>query len=230
MSARESRDERPGPGRRQSLAASDRRPLGTPRPTQPFADRDRAGRTDPGHFERKYRADGDPWGYETKPYEREKYLRTLAAIGPGPFDRALELGCSIGVFTELLARRCHDLLALDAAPTALTRARTRLSHAPHVRFELRDLPWELPQGPFDLIVASELLYYWDAPLLGAALPRLESMLAPGGRFVAVHWRGDVGDGPLDGDKVHVLLRERTTLRHRVNDDTAAYRLDCWELR
>lgn len=188
-----------------------------------------AGRTDPAHFERKYRSADDPWGYETRPYERDKYLRTLAAIGPGPFEHALELGCSIGVFTELLARRSRSLLAVDAAPTALARARTRLSHAPHVAFELRDLPWELPDGPFDLIVASELLYYWDAALVSAALERLEALLTPGGRLIAVHWRGEVADGPLDGDGVHALLHERTTLRHRYAGDTAAYRLDCWEL-
>ena len=54
-------------------------------------------------FEARYRLDPDPWGYATSEYERDKYEATLAACGEGPFADALELGASIGVFTQLLA-------------------------------------------------------------------------------------------------------------------------------
>lgn len=184
-----------------------------------------AAHVDPSHFEARYRAQADPWGYASSPYEQEKYARTLDAIGPGPFPRALELGCSIGVFTELLAPRCERLVAVDGAPTALARARERLRRATNVELQLRTLPGDLPPGPFDLIVASELLYYWSADLLAATLPQLEAALAPSGRLVAVHWRGPLRDGPLDGDRVHALLRERTTLDHGAELVTDAYRLD-----
>ena len=43
---------------------------------------------------------------------------------PAGGDRAtLEIGCSIGVFTAMLAPRCDSLLAVDFSPTALERAR-----------------------------------------------------------------------------------------------------------
>src|SRR5579859_4769288 len=58
-------------------------------------------------FEARYRADPDPWGYTSSPYEREKYRATLSACGGGPFEHGLELGGSIGVFSELLAPRCR---------------------------------------------------------------------------------------------------------------------------
>ncbi|MCW2954841.1 MAG: Methyltransferase type 12 [Conexibacter sp.] len=185
---------------------------------------------DPAHFEAKYRRAADPWDYESSVYEQEKYARTLAAIGPGPFPRALELGCSVGVFTALLAPRCTHLLAVDGAPTALARARARLATPgrTNVAFELRTLPHELPDGRFDLIVASELLYYWTADLLAATLPRIEHALARGGRLVAVHWRGRLSDGRLDGDGVHTLLHERMTLDHGAEHVTAAYRLDAFD--
>ena len=50
-------------------------------------------------FERRYRRDGDPWGYGSSVYELAKYDATLTACGPGPFLSALELGGSIGVFS-----------------------------------------------------------------------------------------------------------------------------------
>lgn len=186
-----------------------------------------ASRTDPADFERRYRSERDPWGYEQRAYEQAKYARTLDAIGPGPFGRALELGCSIGVFTALLAPRCRELVAVDGAPTALAHARARLDRdgARDVRLVLGTLPEALPAGPFDLIVASELLYYWSAELLTEALPRIEAALAPGGLLVAVHWRGPLDDGPLDGDRVHALLRTATSLDHADGRLTPDYRLD-----
>ena len=79
-----------------------------------------------------YRADPDPWDFETSDYERAKYAATLAACGAGPFDRALELGASIGVLTERLAPRCGALVAIDVAPTAIAQARGRLAGLRHV--------------------------------------------------------------------------------------------------
>jgi hypothetical protein len=77
-------------------------------------------------FEARYQVDPDPWRYASSEYERAKYEATLAACGDGPFAEALELGASIGVFTELLAPRCERLTTIDGAPTAVAAARRRL--------------------------------------------------------------------------------------------------------
>lgn len=158
------------------------------------------------YFEDLYRRDPDPWGFETSEYEAGKYARTLAALGDRRFTRALELGCSIGVFTELLSERCEALGALDAAPSAVARARERLASRPWVEVELRALPEELPEGPFDLIVCSEILYYWSEDVLVEATARLDAALAPGGSLIAVHWRPATRTYPLRGDEVHAILR------------------------
>ena len=76
---------------------------------------------------------------------------------------ALELGGSIGVFTALLAPRCRPLVTLDAAPTAVAAARAHLAGvdgAGHAEVRLGDDSGVTsPTAPFDLVVASEILYY-----------------------------------------------------------------------
>lgn len=170
-------------------------------------------------FEARYRADPDPWGYATSDYEQAKYAATLAACGPGPFDRALELGGSIGIFSALLAPRCRRLDTLDGAPTAVAAARMRLAPHPHVHAALGAIPEDVPLGPFDLVVASEVLYYLDGERLARTFARLADALAPGGRLVAVHWRPEGPERPLSGEQVHRLLGTRNWLasieqRHR----------------
>src|ERR1700733_13474732 len=110
-------------------------------------------------FEARYRANPDPWGYTTSGYEQDKYAATLDACGPGPFARALELGASIGVFSAALAPRCQRLTTIDAAPTAVEIARRRLANTPGVAVLDGAIPGAIPAGPYDLVVASEILYY-----------------------------------------------------------------------
>lgn len=186
-------------------------------------------RLDPAYFEGLYADAEDPWGFATSPYEREKYERTLAACGPGPIGRALEVGCSIGVFTAVLAPRCAELLAVDCSEAAVARARARLGNAPGARIERRTLPEEAPRGPFDLIVCSEVLYYWSRPLLLGALATLGRALAPGGGLVAVHWTPRTSTYPLQGDEVHGIVAEALADHEHVRHERhPRYVLDRWD--
>lgn len=187
-------------------------------------------RIEPAWFEGLYQRDPDPWQFATSPYERDKYARTLAALGAPTrrFQRAFEAGCSIGVFTELLAARCEQLLAVDGSLTAVERARDRLAGHPGVQIEHRVLPEQLPSGPFDLIVCSELLYYWSAEPLRELLQALESRLDPGGSLVAVHWRPQTRTYPLRGDDVHRILAETTELAHGHSEQHDLYLLDRYD--
>ena len=177
------------------------------------------------NFEARYAANPDPWDFETSAYEDDKYERTLAALGDRHYGRAFEAGCSIGVFTAMLAERCDDLLAVDIAQAAVDAARERLAAVDHVRIERRTLPGEWPAGPFDLVVCSELLYYWDRETLEASLPTIADSLAPGGRLVAVHYRPPSTIDPLTGDAVHALLRERLALGHVESEVNDHFRID-----
>ncbi len=188
------------------------------------------GRLDREYFEELYANSGDPWNFETSDYEREKYRRTLDALGDRRFRRALEAGASIGVFTEMLAGRCDEVLAVDVSEKAVAAARERLDGLEHVRVERRTLPEEMPEGPFDLIVASEVLYYFPREEMLAMLEGFEAALAPGGALLAVHWRRETRTYPLQGDEVHDLLAAHTSLALTQSVAEPDYRLDLFEDR
>jgi SAM-dependent methyltransferase len=162
-------------------------------------------------FDDLYATSDDPWDFATSGYERDKYDRTIAALGDRHFARALEIGCSVGVLTERLAPRCDELLAVDAARRAVDLARERLAGVPNVDIRRATFPEELPGGTWDLIVCSEILYYLDEPTLVDALADLSGRLRPGGSLLAVHWRPQTETYPLRGDEVHALLRRHLPL-------------------
>jgi predicted TPR repeat methyltransferase len=182
----------------------------------------------PADFEVRYRADPDPWSYESSRYERDKYDATLRACGSGPFTRALELGSSIGVLSARLADRCHALVTLDAAATAVATARRRLAGRDGVTTILGEIPAAIPDGPYDLVLASEILYYLDPEALRTTLVRLREVIAGDGRLVAVHWRPAGPERPFTAAEVHAQLHAQSWLRHVDEDSTDAYLLDVWE--
>jgi SAM-dependent methyltransferase len=187
-------------------------------------------RLDREYFEKLYAESRDPWSFETSEYESKKYERTLDVLAHRQqiYHRALEMGCSIGVFTAMLAPLCEELLAVDVSERAVAAATERLAGLPHVRVELRRLPEETPEGPFDLVVASEVLYYWPREVMLAALRRFERILSPGGALLAVHWRKETKTYPLQGDEVHDLLLAHTHLTNTTTIIEPEYRLDLFE--
>jgi cyclopropane fatty-acyl-phospholipid synthase-like methyltransferase len=181
-------------------------------------------------FEARYVENLDPWGYTHSAYERRKYDATLAACGAGPFAAALELGGSIGVFSALLAPRCASLITIDGAPTAVAAARRRLASFPQAKPILGRIPGDVPEQPFDLVVASEILYYLTREELAATLGVLEARMVEGGRLVAVHWRPAGPERPLDAREVHEILRTQPWLERVRSGDTDDYLLDVMRRR
>ncbi len=166
------------------------------------------------YFDRMYARDPDPWGFTSRWYERRKYALTLAALPFPSYDRALEVGCSVGVFTAALAARCTSLVALDPSATALSAARVRVPESVHLVQAAVPDGW--PAGTYDLIVLSEVGYYLDERDLARLLDLIERDLAPGGAVVACHWRHPVEDYPLTGDQVHAAL-ERWPRLSRIDE-------------
>lgn len=187
-----------------------------------------SGRAPVEHFERLYSESADPWDYASSPYEQAKYRATLEAV-PDPAGEALELGCSIGVFTAMLAPRCRRLVAVDFSTAAVRSARERLAGNDAVEIRQAVLPEQTPEGPFETIICAEILYYWTAALVEEGLRRIEAALVPGGTLVATHWRGSDPRRELDGDAVHAILRERTRLTWIGGDRTPEYLLDSWRM-
>lgn len=187
----------------------------------------------PAYFDAVYEANKDPWGFETSAYEREKYATTLAALPRVHYARAFEIGCSLGVLTEQLAARCGHLLAVDVVEAPLQRARQRCAPLPQVVFERLRVPEEFPApAAFDLIVVSEVGYYWSLADLDLAADQLLTGLVPGGQLLLVHWTPEVHDYPLTGDEVHDFFLQKThpsgPFRHVHGQRHAQYRLDLLE--
>jgi SAM-dependent methyltransferase len=175
-------------------------------------------------FEDLYAGGADPWSFATSGYEREKYDRSLAALAPR-YAHALEIGCSVGVFTERLAARCERLLGVDISEHALATARTRCRHLSQVRLERADVTHAFPDGSFDLIVLSEVGYYWSDADLVRARNAIATAGASGGDVLLVHFLPVVPEYPRTGDAVHeaFLADRRFTLAESYRAER--YRLD-----
>ncbi len=151
------------------------------------------------YFDALYARDQDPWGFRTRDYERAKYEDTVAALERRRFSSAVEVGCSIGELTARLAPHCDMLLGVDIAEAALVQAQARNAEAPNVRFARLALPDERPDGRFDLIMLSEVLYYFSRADVAKVAAWVCEALRPGGVALLVHWLGETPDYPLTGD-------------------------------
>lgn len=147
-------------------------------------------------------------------YERNRYDHILAHVPPGRYDTAFEPGCSIGVLTRQLADRCRRVIAIDIAETANADAHWRCADQPGVELTQGVLPDDLPDEPLDLVVLSEIGYYFTEPVLSDLAHRIRDVVSPGGRVVAVHWTGRSPDHVLHGRDVHRIPRTQLGLEHR----------------
>ena len=161
----------------------------------------------PEYFDALYTANPDPWNFAASPYERAKYTLTLNAMPKPRYRSALEVGCSIGVLTRSLASRCDAVVAIDAVPTPLVEARRRCADLPSVRFEQMFVPEQWPDGVFELILLSEVVYYLSPEDVSRLAARVTHSLPKGGSVILVHWTGPT-DYPLIGDEAAALFIER----------------------
>ena len=180
----------------------------------------------PSYFDDLYARDPDPWRFRTSDYERAKYADTVDALEGRRFRRAVEVGCAIGELTAWLAPLCDDLLGVDVAEAALAQARTRNADRPHVRFARMTLPRERPERRFDLIVLSEVLYYFGPEDLERVARWTVEALEPGGVALLAHWLGETPDYPRTGDEaVEAFLRAAPELTTDLRRRRERYRLD-----
>jgi len=182
-------------------------------------------RVEQGFFDDLYARSDDPWGFAEREYELDKYTHSLASLGGRRFGRGLEVGCSIGVFTEQLAPLCDELVAIDVSDSALDRARDRLRGRAGVTLAAMTFPEEMADGPWDLIVCSEVLYYFDPGAFALAVDRLRAAIGEGATALAVHWRPPTSTYPLRGDEVHDRLIAELGRWHVLDDRRPQYRLD-----
>jgi SAM-dependent methyltransferase len=149
--------------------------------------------TPASYFDDMYGRAVDPWHLAERWYEQRKYDLTTAALPHPRYRRAFEPACSVGELTRRLAARCDSLLACDRVESAVATARRRTADLPQVIVRRLTVPEEWPDGTFDLIVLSEVLYYFGPAGLDLLLERVVSALEPGGTLLTVHWNHPVDE-------------------------------------
>jgi|SRR5579883_2515840 SAM-dependent methyltransferase len=185
-------------------------------------------------FDRIYREEPDPWHYTTSLYEQTKYKVTLAVLPKERYERVFEIGCSIGVLTALLAPRCDILLAADHSSVALTYAEKRCETFKNIIFACMSIPDEFPSEAFDLILLSEVGFYWSREDLTIARANILHRLRSHGHLLLVHWTVPCKEHPLTADEVHeaFLHIPDAQLEHLLHLDAQmeqnSYRLDLFQ--
>lgn len=153
-------------------------------------------------FEVFYLSSTDPWRYWRSDFENRRYDAAIALLerhAPGG-ARVLEIGCSVGAFTgRLLQLRPLKLTAVDISSMALRRVRAalpreleegRLALACADVFQVAP-----PGGPYDVVVAMDVLGYTDdASVLAATRDRLRHCLAPDGLVLVGNTKLRAHDG------------------------------------
>lgn len=184
---------------------------------------------DTDYFEGMFRGTEDPWDLESSGYEREKYAHTLHALGTRSYALGFEVGCARGVLTQRLAEHCRALLAIDVSETALSAARERCEKLNNVSFARMAFPGQAPlNGVFDLIILSEVVYYWDDGDICRAAEWIDTHIAVGGDLLLVHWIGET-DYPQSGDEAVAKMRDalKAPIPVVATERRDCYRLDLW---
>ena len=189
------------------------------------------------------------WSFE-RPAARQWHSRVLAVVEGQVCERkwgdALEIGCSEGVFTSNLSRRCRSVDAYDISPVARARAAERCAHCPNVRIGALDLATDDISGRYDLVFAMDVLScIRGRKRLVSAVARLVSSLKTDGLLIVTDtsipldirdfwgsrrwWRRWLA--MMDSNEYVELLESTLRLRLVYREDylpEGAQAKDCWD--
>jgi SAM-dependent methyltransferase len=179
-------------------------------------------------FEQKYLKNADPWSFASSSYEQCRYDAIFRSLNHRRYRHGFEPGCSIGLLTERLASVCQYVDAMDISPTAVRYARERCRGLLNVDIECGALPDLIPIGSFDLVVLSEIGYYFDEEELERLAKNILAQMSISGVLVATHWLGVSEDHLLSGERVHEILGSLQGLVHEHAEHHAGFRLDRWK--
>ncbi len=184
------------------------------------------------YFDDIFASDDDPWNLASSQYEAAKFAHTHDLLADRRYRHAFEVGCAHGVLTGYLAPLCDSLLAIDISGKALARAQDRMGDRPGVTLAQMAFPKDAPEArSFDLVVLSEVAYYWDIVDLDRAGEWLRDNVIPTGRIILVHYTG-MTDYPQSGDEAAETLWSKLKTHFEVERAERAekYRIDLWRHR
>ena len=129
-----------------------------------------------------------------------------------PAGRILELACGTGIWTEFLAPRAAELVAVDASPTSLDLNRARVN-SDRVKYVEADLFGWQPSERFDFVFFGFWLSHIPCERLETFWETVESALAEGGRVFFVDTMPDQGATARD----HPVVDRSGRTQRRLNN-------------
>lgn len=115
----------------------------------------------------------------------------LESDPPAPGDRVVDIGCGFGDTARKLAGivgPTGSVVGFDAAERFIEAARDESDSEgiENVEFEVADIQYELPGGPYDFAFARMGTMFFANPV--AAMRNVSSALTPGGKLCMIVWR------------------------------------------
>ena len=184
------------------------------------------------HFQQLYEQDADPWKVRERWYEQRKRNLMLACLPQQRYRHAFEPACGNGELTAALAQRADAVLATDLSAEAVRLTRQRLQElepgdAGRVAVRQQAAPREWPDGAFDLIVLSEVVYYLPEHEVLQLRDRCAEALTTDGTLVLCHWRRPFDDRHLDSADIHARFDRIPGLHRLMQHSEADFLLDVW---
>lgn len=133
----------------------------------------------------------DPYRRIARLYDRvfEPMNRGLRVLGyrlfqPPPGGSILDVGCGTGMHLELYRRVGCSLYGLDASPSMLERAQSRLGGGSDLRVaDATSMPYET--GSFELVLSMLVLHEMEAATRGQALEEMKRVVKRSGRILLI---------------------------------------------
>ena len=183
------------------------------------------------YFDELYKNQNDPWNFRHSEYEHKKYKNSVEALGKQRFKIGLELGCSVGVQTKLLAEICQKLVAVDISSVAVDEAKKTCENLTNIDFRVADVSEQFPIDNYDLITLCEIGYYFNKESLQMVFENVNKTINKNGKFLMVHWTGFVPDYPLTGNEVHEIFNNYNSqineFEKLVSESHDLYRMEVW---
>ncbi|QIF81493.1 metalloregulator ArsR/SmtB family transcription factor [Brevundimonas sp. 'scallop'] len=108
------------------------------------------------------------------------------AVGPGPFERVVDLGTGSGRMLTLFGKKAKMSVGLDLSQNMLNIARANVTKAGVEQVELRHgdiFATRLPAASADLVIVHQVLHYLSDP--SAAVAEAARLVSPNGRLVII---------------------------------------------
>jgi SAM-dependent methyltransferase len=140
-------------------------------------------------FEQHYLSSSEPWNYSASGAEKLRFKRVMALarqFAPKP-EQVLDVGCSLGQFTVLMAGYANTTWAIDISPTAVKQCQENIGHKVEgIEFLVSTLAdVDLPPASLDVIFYCDGInsHQISGEELAETVKKTRLLLKPGGIII-----------------------------------------------